>query len=378
MLPARRFGDHARSRHPRNPMTAPPASAEATGEMFRRVLGILIILLFALASLWILLPFLTAIIWAATIATSTWPFLVWLQGRLGGRRGLATAVITVGMLVVFFVPVLIAIGAIVGNADDLMRWGREITASGLPGAPAWLDGVPVLGHRLAQKWQDLAQLSPDELALRVAPHLRSAASWLLAKAGGLALLTLQFLLTAAVTAVFYMTGEHAAARLAAVARRLAGRQGEELVDLAGKSVRGVALGVVGTALIQTAISAIGMLATGVPGAGVLAGAVALLCLAQVGPALVLFPAVGWLYWTGHPTTGTILLVISVFAVTIDNVIRPLLIKKGADLPFLLVFSGVIGGMLAAGIIGIFVGPVILAVTWTLLQAWVAEPDAQAA
>jgi predicted PurR-regulated permease PerM len=359
-------------------MTAPSASTDATGEMFRRVFGILIILLLALASLWILLPFLTAIIWAATIAVSTWPLLVGLQGRLGGRRGLAAAILTTSMLVVFFVPVLVVIGAIIGNADEMIRWGREITASGLPAAPAWLDRIPAVGHRLGAKWQELAQLSGDELALRVAPYLRGAATWLLAKAGGLALLTLQFLLTAAITAVVYMTGEGAAANLKAVARKLAGRQGEDLVDLAGKSVRGVALGVVGTALIQTAISAVSMLVTGVPGAGLLAGAVAFLCLAQVGPALVLFPAVGWLYWSGHAVAGTVLLVLSLFAVTIDNVIRPLLIKRGANLPFLLVFSGVIGGMLAAGIIGIFVGPVILAVTWTLLKAWVAEPPQQPA
>lgn len=359
-------------------MTAPSATSDATGETFRRVLGVLLILLLAAASLAILAPFLTAIIWAVTIAVSTWPLLESLQRRLGGRRGPAAAILTTTMLVVFFIPVLVVIAAIVGNADDLIRWGREITASGLPGAPAWLDRIPVVGHRLALKWQEAAQLSPDELALRVAPHLRTAAAWLLAKAGGLLLLTLQFLLTAAVTAILYMSGESATSNLIAVARRLAGRQGEDLVVLAGKSVRGVALGVVGTALIQTAIAAIAMFVTGVPGAGLLAGAVAFLCLAQVGPALVLFPAVAFLYWSGHATAGTILLVLSLFAVTIDNVIRPLLIKKGADLPFLLVFSGVIGGMLAAGIIGIFVGPVVLAVTWTLLKAWVNETQPAAA
>jgi len=356
-------------------MTA-PTKTDATGELFRRLFGILLILLLVAASLWILAPFLTAIIWATTIAVTTWPTLTGLQRRVGGRRWLATATLTTGMLLVFFVPVLVVLTAIVNNAGDASRWVHAIAVSGIPAAPEWVARIPVLGARAAERWNAVAVLPPDQVVQRAMPVLRHMSGWLLTGAGGLALVTLQFLLTLAVTAILYVNGEEAAARVVAIARRLAGDRGQELVELAAKSVRGVALGVVGTALIQSGISAVGMIVTRVPGAGLLAGAVLFLCLAQVGPAFVLFPAVGWLYWSGHPTAGTVLLLISLFAVTIDNVIRPLLIKKGADLPFLLVFSGVIGGMLAGGIIGIFVGPVVLAVTWTLLKAWVRDTAQQ--
>lgn len=353
-------------------MTAPSATTP-TGELFQRVLGILIILLLAASSLWILAPFLPAIIWGTTIVLTTWSVLLGLQQRLGGRRWLATTLLTVAMLLVFFVPILVVLAAVVNNADEVARWGREIAASGLPAAPGWLARIPLVGAKVAERWDALAQLPGEQVVQRAMPLLGRVSTWLLSSAGGLLMVTLQFLLTAVVTAILYTSGESAAAGVIAFARRLAGDRGEEVVVLAGKSVRGVALGVVGTALIQSAIAGIAMLATGVPGAMLLAGAALFLCLAQLGPLLVLAPAVGWLFWSGHPTSGGVLTVLGLIAVTSDNVIRPLLIKKGADLPLLLVFSGVIGGMLAAGIIGIFVGPVVLAVTWTLLKAWVTGP-----
>jgi predicted PurR-regulated permease PerM len=125
-----------------------------------------------------------------------------------------------------------------------------------------------------------------------------------------------------------------------------------------------------TALIQAAVSGVGLFVTGVPAAGLLTAVAFMLCLAQIGPVLVLVPAIIWLYWSGQPVWGTVLIVISVVALTLDNFIRPFLIKKGADLPLVLIFSGVIGGLIAFGIIGLFIGPVVLAVTYTLLKSWV--------
>jgi predicted PurR-regulated permease PerM len=139
------------------------------------------------------------------------------------------------------------------------------------------------------------------------------------------------------------------------------------------------LGVVGTALIQTAMGGFGLWITGVPAAALLTAIMFFLCLAQLGPLLVLAPPVVWLYWSGHTGTGTTLLVISVITLASDNVIRPLLIKRGANLPLLLIFAGVIGGLIAFGIVGIFIGPVVLAVVYTLLTAWVtADPDFRSA
>ena len=151
-------------------------------------------------------------------------------------------------------------------------------------------------------------------------------------------------------------------------------RGEESVILAGKAIRSVALGVGVTAVVQTVLGGIGLAVAGVPFASLLSAVMLMLCIAQLGPALVLFPAVAWMYWTGENAWATVLLVWSVVVSLLDNVLRPMLIKKGADLPLLLIFAGVIGGLLGFGLIGIFVGPVVLAVTYTLLVAWIEDDE----
>jgi predicted PurR-regulated permease PerM len=174
----------------------------------------------------------------------------------------------------------------------------------------------------------------------------------------------------------YAGGERATQRLLRFGRRLAGSGGENAVYLAGQTIRGVALGVVVTAIAQSLFGGIGLLIAGVPFAGALTGAMLLFSIAQIGVVPVLGAVVAWLYWTGASAWGTFMLVWMIVAGTMDNFVRPILIKKGADLPLLLVFAGVVGGLLAFGLIGIFVGPVILAVADKLLVAWI-EGDVQA-
>jgi predicted PurR-regulated permease PerM len=187
-------------------------------------------------------------------------------------------------------------------------------------------------------------------------------------------MSLQFLLTVVIVVVMYTQGETARAGLIRFGRRLAGDRGEGVVVLAGQAVRAVALGVVVTALAQTLLAGLGLFVAGIPFAGLLTGVILLLCIAQVGPLLVLAPAVIWLFWTDQTVWGVALLVWTVLVGALDNVLRPILIRKGADLPLLLIFAGVIGGLIAFGIIGLFVGPVALAVTYTLLRDWVAEGE----
>ena len=342
------------------------------GDLIRRILSVLVVLLLAATSIWILLPFLPAFVWGATIAVASWPLLERLQARFSGRRGPAVAVMTVVMLLAFFVPLLVLIASLVGYSGDATKWIVELSQSGLPPAPAWVGGLPIVGRQIVEKWDALAAMSGDELAAAAKPWLATASGWLLAKAGSLLALTVQFLLTAVLTTIVFLNGETAARVAVATARKLGGPDGEELMVLAGRAVRGVALGVVVTALLQTVISAVALFATGVPGAGLISGVVLVLCLAQLGPLLPMAASTAWLYWTHHSTAGTVLLVATLFVTIMDNFLRPVLIKRGADLPLLLVFAGVIGGMLSFGILGIFVGPVILAVTWTLLGAWVGE------
>ncbi|MDH5315734.1 MAG: AI-2E family transporter YdiK [Gemmatimonadota bacterium] len=357
-------------------MTSPNAPTGDTGETIRRLLATLLIMLLAVASLWLLAPFLPAIIWAGTIAIATWPILLYLTRQFGGRRGLAVTVMTLAILICFLFPILGLVAVVVDHASDVGRLATAISASGLPDAPAWVASIPLVGSKVAARWHELALLRGDEVIEQASPWLSQVSGWLLSKAGGLALMVLQILLTAIVAALLFGSGEQVAAGIRTFARRLGGDRADEVVILAAKAVRGVALGVVVTALAQSVIGGLALVATGVPAAGLLTAIIFFLCLAQVGPLLVMAPAVAWLYWSGHSVAGIILLVVTIFVVVLDNVLRPMLIKKGADLPLLLVFTGVIGGMLVAGVLGIFVGPVILAVTYTLLAAWVAPAEAK--
>ena len=199
--------------------------------------------------------------------------------------------------------------------------------------------------------------------------------WLAGTLGGFGMLALQFLLTILIAVILYTRGEAARDFLIRFGHRLAGDRGERVVLLAGQAIRGVALGVVVTALAQTVLAGLGLAVAGIPFAGLLTCVVLLLCIAQVGPILVLAPAVVWLFWTDQTAWGVALLVWTIGVGSMDNILRPILIRKGADLPLLLIFSGVIGGLIAFGIVGLFVGPVVLAVTYTLLKEWVGERDA---
>jgi predicted PurR-regulated permease PerM len=196
--------------------------------------------------------------------------------------------------------------------------------------------------------------------------------WIAAAAGNLGGMFLQFLLTTAIAAVLYAKGEQAASGVLLFGRRLAGERGEKAVHLAGQAIRSVALGVVVTALAQSLIGGIGLRLTGLPFAALLSALMFVLCLIQLGPGLILVPAVIWMYYVGDSFEATILLVFAIVAMTIDQFIRPVLIRRGADLPLLLILVGVIGGLIAFGILGLFIGPTVLAVTYTLLNAWIRE------
>jgi predicted PurR-regulated permease PerM len=187
-------------------------------------------------------------------------------------------------------------------------------------------------------------------------------------------LAFHLLLTIIMSAILYAHGEGAREALIRFGGRLAGTSGEHVVVLAGQAIRAVALGVVVTALVQTVLAGIGLAVAGVPFAGLLTAAILLLCIAQIGPVIVLVPAVIWLYWSNQTAWGTALLVWTIVVGSLDNILRPILIRKGADLPLLLIFGGVIGGLLAFGIVGLFIGPVMLAIAYTLLQRWMSDPE----
>ncbi|BDG04731.1 AI-2E family transporter YdiK [Anaeromyxobacter oryzae] len=350
------------------PVTEPAAQRD----LARITLSILGIGVLIVGSFRVLLPFLGALLWATMIVVATWPLMRRAQARLGGHRGVAVAVMTVVLLLVLFVPLYLALATLIEQSGRVADLARTMPELRVPPPPAWVDALPLVGHKAAARWDALAALSQEELARRVAPYLGTALTWFAAKAGGFASLVIHFLLTVVISAILFAKGEGAAEALRRFFRRLAGERGEAIVELSGKAIRAVALGIVVTAAVQTALAGIGLVALGVPFAGLITAVVLVFCIAQVGPLLPLVPCVIWLYATGSPGRGTVLLVITIVTQTIDNVLRPVLIKRGADLSLLLIFPGVIGGLLWLGVIGLFVGPVILAVTVNLLQSWISS------
>ena len=320
-------------------------------------------------------PFLTAMLWATIVSVAMWPALLRLQALIGGRRGLAVAIVTVAILLVVFVPVTLALATIARNARALTTDVKALESIALPAPPPFLERIPFAGDRLARKWRDVAALSPDERTARSLPYLQTALQWFAAKAGSVGTMLLQFLLTTIITAIVLLRGEIVRDGILRFARRLAGQPGYDVTIRAGQAIRGVVLGVVLTAVLQSALGGFGLAVTGIPAASLLTAVMLFFCLAQLGPAPVLLPAVIWLYWSGQSGLGTVLLVITITTLAIDNVVRPLLIRRGASLPILLIFTGVIGGLVAFGIIGLFIGPAVLTVAYTLLTRWVSTEQA---
>jgi predicted PurR-regulated permease PerM len=340
-------------------------------DLARNTLAILCILGLIGLSLWVLRPFLAASVWAAMLVVATWPLFRVLEERLGGRRGVAVALMSLAMLLLLVLPLWLAIDTILDHAGQLTAAGKSVAANGLP-PPAWVGALPLVGERIATAWNQLAAGGTEGVFAKAMPYATDAGKWLLAQVGGLGGMLVQFLLVVTISAILFAGGEAGARMARRFGRRLAGERGENSIVLAGQAIRGVALGVGVTAIVQTVLGGIGLAVAGVPFASLLSALMLMLCIAQIGPMLVLLPAVGWLFWTDATGWASFLLGWSLLVGSLDNFLRPMLIKRGADLPLLLIFAGVIGGMLGFGLIGIFVGPVVLAVTYTLMLAWIED------
>jgi predicted PurR-regulated permease PerM len=349
-----------------------PLDLEGKRDLVRIIFAILFVTGLIAASVWILWPFLPATIWATTLVVATWPLMLRVQRQLWHRRWLAVVVMTVALLLVFVAPFWLAIATISQNFDRIVSWVNAITSFKLPSPPLWLDDIPLFGDQLISLWHRVQASGITDLMAKAAPYAGSAAGWFVGALGGFGIVVVQFVLTVVIAAVMYAGGERAAAIVQLFGHRLAGERGRQSVLLAGQAIRGVALGVVLTALLQSLLGGIGLAIAGVPFAPVLTAVMFMMCIAQLGPGLVLIPAVVWQYWTGGPGWGTFLLVWSLIVVSLDNIVRPMLIRKGAHLPMILLLAGAIGGLIAFGLVGIFLGPVVLAVAYTLLQAWMEE------
>ena len=320
----------------------------------------------------VLAPFLSAVLWALVLSITTWPAFQYLKRAIGNRATLAALVMTLAIAIVLLAPFVIVGITLAESADQLLQHGRKFIEEGPPEPPAWVAQLPLIGGRLQDYWAGIAHNSAamlEELRKFIEP-LRGAAI-----AGGsvIAAGILQLSLSVFIAFFFYRDGETLAERLRAAVSRLAGDRGRRLIGVAGNTMRGVVYGILGTAIAQGVVAGIGFLIAGVPGAPLLGLITFFLSPVPIGPPLVWIPAAIWLFY--HTSTGwAIFMVIWGVAVvsSVDNVIKPLIISRGANLPFVLVLLGVLGGVVAFGFIGLFLGPTLLAVGYAILRDWNAE------
>lgn len=351
---------------------SPPRSEPRGPDLTRTVIAVLLIALLIAAPFWILKPFLGAIAWATMLTVATWPLMVGLQKGLWGKRWLSITVMTLGLLALVAVPLAAMVIGLLENSDRIKAFLSTAPHYHIPAAPAWLGKLPLVGGKAVAMWTSAAAAGVPALAAKVAPHVRGAAGWLAAKFGGLGSFLLEFVLTVAIQAVMFARGEQAAAGVKAFACRVADKYGEQTVDLVGATIHTVAMGVVVTALAQAAFAGVGLAIAHVPLAALLSLAMFALCVSQIGPIPILAPVVIWAFSSKGVGWGIFLILWSVATELINNFLRPVLLKKGVDLPVLVTLAGVIGGLASFGTLGVFVGPVLLAVTYTLLKAWVRD------
>ncbi|HKC99061.1 MAG TPA: AI-2E family transporter, partial [Methylomirabilota bacterium] len=302
-----------------------PSPIPRPWDLTRVVLGVLTIGGLALASFWVLRPFLLAGIWATMIVVSTWPTLRAVQARLWGKRSLAVVIMTVVMLVIIAAPLATAVIGVAERSDDIVTWSRSFITYVLAGPPEWVARLPLLGGKLAERWQAIAVASSEELTTQAAPYVRDVARWVLGQVGTVGTLLIEILLTVIIAIILYANGEAAAAGVVAFARRLSGPAGERAAVLSARAIRAVALGIVVTALVQSVIGGIGLAITGVPYPLLLSSVMFLLGIAQIGPFPVLLGAVIWAYWANGTFWGTLMLLCALVTGSLDNVLRPILI-----------------------------------------------------
>jgi len=355
-------GDHALGEEAMQP--------GASSDITRTLLSVLVIGALLIGSIWTLLPFLSALIWAATIVIATWPLLLWVQRLFGGRRSLAAATMTCLVLVTVIAPVVVSISTLFDTFQSSSALITDFLERGLPPPPEWVAKLPLVGDSVSESWVSLAASGPEGLRAIVQPYARSAAAVAIGATGGIGRTVVLILLTVILVGLFYSGGDTAARGARAFAHRLAGDTGDRAVVLAGQAIRSVALGVVLTALFQSILAGIGLWVCGIPHAGVLSAFAFVLGIAQIGPLPVLAGSIVWLYWIGNSGWAIALLVWTLPVISLDNVLRPILIRRGVELPILLIMAGVIGGLIIFGVVGLFIGPVVLAVTYTLAREWV--------
>jgi predicted PurR-regulated permease PerM len=317
-------------------------------------------------------PFLTVALWSAILAVALYPLFDWLVRQLGNHR-LAATLITLLCLTIVVGPLTWLGFVLIGDVGYLVR----ALDAGLLSIPLPAESVkswPLIGERVHQLWS-LAANNIKALLTELAPTLKPVGGKLLETTQGVVLGLLEFVAAIVIAGFLYTSGPRLVESIRIFLRRIiVSHRGEEIVQLVGSTIRNVSHGVVGVALVQSFLAGVGFLVAGIPAAGLLTFLVLLLGIAQVGPTLLIIPIVIWSWMTMEATSALMFTAYMVPVNLVDNILRPIVMARGLITPMPVILIGVMGGLIAYGLAGLFVGPVVLAVAWTLIVAWVYEDN----
>jgi predicted PurR-regulated permease PerM len=334
-----------------------------------------VLLLWATWCFRILQPFFPLLVWGIVIAVAVNPLHKSMVRWLGGRVKLAAGALTAMLMVLVAGPAVAFAVVLVENVHSLAS-NLSDGELAVPPPPIGLETWPIVGGPLNEFWH-LASYNMDEALKKLGPEIKAMGGWALEAAAWTGLDLLEFIGAIVVAGVLVVHSAAGQKLARGVGRRLAGDRGGELAIVAESTIRGVARGVLGVALIQAFLTGIGLVVADVPFAGLWTLVALICCIVQIGPGLVIIPSIAFVYSTDTNTAGTLLLVWGVFVMLIDNVLRPLLMGRGVPVPMAVIFLGAIGGMLLSGIIGLFIGAMILALGHRLFTTWLHMHDDEA-
>ncbi|MDP3031903.1 MAG: AI-2E family transporter [Rhodocyclaceae bacterium] len=342
-------------------------------EQARAYFRIALVALIIIGAFWVLAPFLATLLFAAILCLSTWPLFAWLEGKLKGRSTLAALIATLVLALTVLVPMSYLAATIADSGAQLIALLRPWFESADHAPPDWLAGLPLIGESLDTYWRNLAA-SQAELTNLGKQLFDPTRKFLTSAAALIGQGLLELTLVVFIAFFFYRDGHKLANNLAYLAEKIGGDLGTHMLGLAKSTIMGVMIGIVGTAAAQSLVALIGFLIAGVPAALLLAAATFFLSMVPVGPPLIWGGAAWWLY--SHGETGWAIFMV-IYGLTlissVDNLVKPILISYSARLPILLIALGVFGGVLAFGFVGIFLGPVILALALNLAAGWSSAP-----
>jgi predicted PurR-regulated permease PerM len=355
-------------------MTAPPT----TKLRIEQIVGLALVALLTIGTLYFLSPFLPAILYAVILTVSTWPVFEWLRQHLKGSSTAAAAIMTLFFVALLVVPIVFLGVRLVDEVPPLVDAAKELFAHGLPLAPAWVADLPVIGEAVSARWDGLAQ-DTQALGAAVRPWIGKGGELLLGLGAHFGSTVLQLLVSLLVAFFLYQDGAPLVRNLTAMVERVGGTRGSRLLRAAGSTMRAVVYGILGAAIVQGVLATFGLWLTGINGwlfLGVVGGFLALIPIGLIN--LELLAAAAWLFYQGQNGWGVFLLLWTLIVVAnADSVIRPAIISRGANLPISVVLLGVLGGVATAGILGLFVGATVVGVFFTMIRDWAGETPSAA-